>query len=352
LAGCLTLCEAFTDLSSVETAEPRACNSTASLGDLGAMPKTITWPTQPDDFLIIYSYLGAEPPAFGLLYCTCVKRPVLRGSYIVLSMSHGGGMSIPLRQKAAVLEQCHSSVKLSVDTDYGVPLLERGQLLIKNSLCGVNLVDTQFCGGFHSIAKPTIPGHEATGTVAALGPGTSTSGFKVGERVIWVYTGGYAEYSAVPVDNIFKLPRYITDQDALGGLLHGLTALTLVKDAYPVKKGEWVLVHAAQRNIGLLMVQILKAAGAKVIATVHRTAHLSLVKTLGADAVVHISKMKDKEMEWLKTVKDTTKGNGVSVVYDFVGKDTWKKSLEAVKLHGTVVLCGSLSGTVPPIPPQ
>lgn len=267
-------------------------------------------------------------------------------------MSGGEGMSIPLRQKAAVLEICDSSVKLRVDTDYGIPLLERGQLLIKNSLCGVNIVDTQYRSGFRSISKPTVPGHEATGTVVALGPGTTTSGFKVGDRVIWVYTGGYAEYSAVPVDNIFKVPKYITDQDAIGGFLHGLTALTLVKDAYPVKKGEWVLVHAAQRNIGLLMVQVLKAAGAKIIATVYRTEHMSLIKNLGADAVVDIRKMKDKEVEWLKKVKDTTKGNGVSVVYDFIGKDTWKKSLEAVKMHGTVVLCGSISGAVSPIPPQ
>jgi NADPH:quinone reductase len=256
-------------------------------------------------------------------------------------------MSIPLRQKAAVLGPSGSGFKLQIDTDYGVPLLERGQLLIKNTLCGVNALDISYRFGYHS-QKEKVLGQEAAGTIAALGPGTTRSGFRVGDRVIWVYARGYAEYSAVPVQNVIKLPKHISDQDAIGGLLSGLTALTLAREACVVKKGDWVLIHAAARNIGLLMVQIMKAAGAKVIGTVKRSEKISLVRSLGVDAVLLYHEK--KEGSWVQKVKEITKGDGVSVVYDFVGQETWKGSLEAVQTNGTIVWCGSISGKVPPLP--
>lgn len=272
-------------------------------------------------------------------------------------------MPIPLRQKAAVIDPSGYrgifGPQLRIDTDYGVPLLEQGQLLIKNNLCGVNITDILYRFGAYSSSEKIL-GHEAAGTVAALGPGTTKSGFGVGDRVIWVYARGYAEYSAVPIENVVKLPKHISDQDAIGGLLSGLTALTLTKEAYVVKKGEWVLVHAAERNIGLLMVQIMKAAGAKVIGTVGYPERISLLKSLGVEAVFNyrettegslVEKVNEiTEGSWVRKVNEITKGDGVSVVYDFAGKETWNGSLEAVKTNGTIVWCGSASGKVPPLP--
>lgn len=260
-------------------------------------------------------------------------------------------MSFPLSQKAVVLESCGRPHQLRIKADYRIPILDPGELLIKNTLCGVNTVDTYYRNGFYDTPLPAVLGHEAVGTVAALGPGTSSCNFKIGDRVIWTHKRGYAEYSAVPMTNIIKVPRGVSDEDALGGFLSGLTALTLLKEACVVKKGECVLLHAATTNVGLLMIQILKSTGATVIATVDHADKISHVKSLGAAIVLNY---KDKKpLSWDKVVKEATKDVGVSVavVYDCIGKDTWRGSLDVVKTNGTVVWCGSLSGPVPAIRP-
>lgn len=257
---------------------------------------------------------------------------------------------IPLRQKAAVLTSQKAGPKIQIDADYVVPALQRGELLVKNSLCGVNTADTLYLGGFKTVSPPAVLGFEAVGTVAALGPGTFTSGFKLGDTVVWVYKEGYAEYTAVPVGNIFKVPKNVSEKDAIAVLLYGLTALALSRQAYSIAKGEWVLIHGASGNVGLLMVQIAKATGAKVIGTVHRLQNMDLIKTLGADAVFAYDAT-DK-YDWIQKVKDLTKDEGVSVIYDFVGKKTWQGNLDAVKTSGTIIFCGDISGQVPALPLQ
>jgi NADPH:quinone reductase len=258
-------------------------------------------------------------------------------------------MSVPSTQKAVVFgTTSHSDRNVRVKTDYPVPAAEKGELLIRNTLCGVNLADTYYSAGFYTVSSPMVLGYEAIGTIVSLGPGTRWRNFKVGDRVLWVHNAGYAQYTAVPLDNIIKVPKGVLDHDAIGGFLNGMTALALTKELCKVNWGEWVLLHTDTSNIGILMVQILKSIGARVIGTAEGRANLSIIKNLGADVVINYADY--IESGWVPKVKEITKGEGVSVVYDFVGKETWKGSLDAVKESGTVLWCGTLSGPVPPIP--
>ena len=259
-------------------------------------------------------------------------------------------MSVPATQKAVIFGITDNSDQtVRIEFDYPVPTPGKNELLIQNTLCGVNNVDTYYRAGFYKYkaSSPTVLGHEAVGIVSALGPGTKWCNFKVGDRVIWVHKGAYAQYSAVPVGNTLKIPKGILDHDAIAGFLNGMTALALVKEVYKVNKGEWVLLHAAESNIGLLMLQILKSLGAKIIGTVDTRTKMDLVKSLGVDVVINYTD--HIKSGWPHRVKEITKGDGPSVVYDFVGKDTWKGSLDAVKGNGTILWCGTLSGPIPPM---
>lgn len=255
-------------------------------------------------------------------------------------------MSIPTTMKAVVVEKTGGPEVLQFQASYPVPTPQDGQLLVRNNISGVNYIDTYFRTGLYPAPKPEVLGREGAGTVAAVGP--NASGFQVGDRVAWLATGGYAEYTAVPAAKTVKIPGSISDEDVMASLLSGLTVLSFVKETYPVQKGEWVLVHAAAGGAGFLMTQILKSIGAKVIGTAGGPEKCALVKSLGADVVIDYRSEEGKD--WVKKVKEATDGRGVDVVYDSVGKDTWEGSLEAVKRKGTIIWFGNASGPVPPIP--
>ncbi|KAJ5492361.1 Alcohol dehydrogenase superfamily zinc-type [Penicillium expansum] len=255
-------------------------------------------------------------------------------------------MSIPATMKAVVVEQTGGPEVLQYKTSYPVPTPQAGQLLVRNNISGVNYIDTYFRTGLYPAPKPEILGREGAGVVAAVGP--QTSGFQVGDRVAWLSSGGYAEYTAVPAAQTAKIPEGISDEDIMASFLSGLTVLAFVKETYPVQKGDWVLLHAAAGGAGFLMTQILKTLGAKVIGTAGGAEKCALVKSLGADVVIDYRNEEDKD--WVKKVKEATGGRGVDVVYDSVGKDTWEGSLEAVKRKGTIVWFGNASGPVPPLP--
>lgn len=257
-------------------------------------------------------------------------------------------MSVPSTQKAIVIEQTGGPEVLQFKADYPVPTPQEGQLLVKNNISGVNYIDTYFRTGLYPSPKPEVLGREGAGTVVAVGPGPNPYNFKVGDRVAWLNTGGYAEYTAVPAAKAVKIPDGISDEEAIAGFLSGLTVLTLTKEAYPVKKGEWVLLHAAAGGAGFLMTQVLKSIGAKVIGTAGGPEKVELVKSLGADFVIDYRSEEGKD--WVKKVKEVTGGVGVDVVYDSVGKDTWEGSLEAVKRKGTIIWFGNASGPVPNLP--
>lgn len=247
--------------------------------------------------------------------------------------------------KAVVVEQTGGPEVLQYKTSYPVPTPKEGQLLVRNNICGVNYIDTYFRTGLYASPKPEILGREGAGTVVALGP--NTSGFQVGDRVAWLGTGGYAEYTAAPAVKAVKIPEGVSDEDIMASFLSGLTTLAFATETYAVQKGDWVLVHAAAGGAGFLMTQILKNIGAKVIGTAGGPEKCALVKSLGADLVIDYRSEEGKD--WVKLVNEATGGRGVDVVYDSVGKDTWEGSLEAVKRKGTIVWFGNASGPVPPI---
>jgi NADPH2:quinone reductase len=255
-------------------------------------------------------------------------------------------MSVPTTMKAVVLKQTGKPEVLQFEAFYPVPTLHTGHLLVRNNVSGVNYIDTYFRTGLYPSAKPEVLGREGAGVVAAVGP--NTPGFQVGDRVAWLGTGGYAEYTAVPAKDAAKIPDGVSEEEAIASFLSGITVLSLVRETYPVQRGEWVLLHAAAGGAGFLMTQILKRIGAKVIGTAGGVEKCEIVKSLGADVVIDYRS--EEGENWVKKVEEATGGRGVDVVYDSVGKDTWEGSLEAVKRKGTVVWFGNASGPVPPLP--
>jgi len=248
---------------------------------------------------------------------------------------------------AIVCAKTGDSSVLEYKTDHPTPKPTSGQILVKNIFAGINYIDTYFRTGLYPAPRglPMVVGQEAAGTVAAIGPDTTTD-LKEGDRVVFLGFGGYAEYTVAPVEKVVRIPEGIKDEDAVGSFLMGMTAMANVQEAYTVKKGDFVLVHAAAGGMGLLMCQILRKIGARTIGTAGGPEKGALAKENGAEFVIDYKAEKD----WLGKVKDITGGQGVDVVYDSVGKDTWEHSLEAVKRKGTVVFYGNASGPVPAIP--
>jgi len=157
-------------------------------------------------------------------------------------------------------------------------------------------------------------------------------------------TGGYAEYTAAPALHTYKLPEGLEPKLALAAFLQGLTAISLIREAHPVKAGEYVLVHAAAGGVGLLLCQMLKEIGAHVIATASTIEKLDLAKKNGAEFLINYSENKDV----VSKVLEITEGRGVDVVYDGVGKTTFEDDLQLVKRKGSLISFGNASGAVPP----
>ena len=219
------------------------------------------------------------------------------------------------------------------------------EALMKVSAAGVNSIDLQFRDGKMKMPLPFIPGQEGAGVVTAVGAQAKT--VKVGDRVAWSGTlGSYAEYVAAPEEHLVPVPASVTDQQAAAVMMQGLTAHYLVNDAHKLKAGETALVHAAAGGVGLLLVQMARAIGARVIGTVSSDEKASLAHEAGADEVIVFTKQ-DFETE----VKRMTGGKGVEVVYDGVGKATFEKNLNVMRLRGMLVLYGMSSGPVPPVDP-
>jgi NADPH:quinone reductase len=226
-----------------------------------------------------------------------------------------------------------------------VPQPKPTEAVVKVTVAGVNSIDGQFRDGRLRTPLPFIPGQEGAGVVTAVG--TQTKTVKVGDRVAWSGTlGSYAEYVAAEEEHLVPVPAALTDQQAAAAMMHGLTAHYLVNDAHKLKPGETALVHAAAGGVGLLLVQMARAIGARVIGTVSSEEKARLAREAGADEVIVFTRQ-DFESE----VKRLTGGKGVDVVYDGVGKATFEKNLNVMRLRGMLVLYGMSSGAVPPVDP-
>ena len=220
-----------------------------------------------------------------------------------------------------------------------------GQVLVKIEASGVNFIDTYLREGRYPAELPFIPGQEAAGTVVGLGGGVS--GFAVGDRVAWNGTRGtYAEFACAPAVDLLKIPDGISFQQGAAVLLRGLTAHYLSHTTYPISAGETVLIHAGAGGVGLLLTQMAKRLGARVLTTVSTEQKAELSRAAGADKVVLYT-----TESFVDEVKRQTDGDGLPVVYDSVGKTTFEDSLKCLRPRGLLALYGASSGAVPAMDP-
>lgn len=229
--------------------------------------------------------------------------------------------------------------------DVPPPLAEPGKALVKIHSIGLNFIDVYFRTGLYKSPLPFTPGMEAAGTVEAVGEGVTA--VKPGDRVAYAGTiGAYAEYSVVNASQLVPLPDDIDFPSAAAVMLQGITAHYLTYSAFPLRAGETALLHAASGGVGLLLIQVAKKIGAKIIGTVSTEDKAALARDAGADHIIFYSRE-----DFEKEVKTITGGAGVDVVYDSVGRTTFEKGLNCLKRRGMMVLFGQSSGPVPPIEP-
>jgi NADPH:quinone reductase len=226
-----------------------------------------------------------------------------------------------------------------------LPHPKPGEALVRVARAGVNSIDRQFRDGSLRTLLPFIPGQEGAGAVTAVGE--QAKAVKPGERVAWSGTlGSYAEFIAVPESHLVPVPDAISDPQAAAAMMHGLTAHYLVNDAHRLQPGETALVHAAAGGVGLLLTQMARALGAHVIGTVSSREKAELARQAGAGEVIVFT-----EQDFEQEVKRLTGGKGADVVYDGVGKATFERNLNVLRLRGMLVLYGMSSGPVPPVDP-
>ena len=215
-----------------------------------------------------------------------------------------------------------------------------GEVRVRNTALGLNFIDTYHRTGLYPMPLPTTLGMEGAGVVEAVGP--KVKGFKVGDRVAYANPiGSYAEVCLRPVARLVKIPAGVDDKIAAAIMLKGMTAWYLCKRTFKVGKGQTILVHAAAGGVGQILSQWAKYLGATVIGTVGSEEKAALAKKAGCKHVIVTSKE-----DFVARVKEITKGKGVPVVYDGVGKDTFMGSLDCLAPRGYMVSFGNASGAV------
>jgi len=221
-----------------------------------------------------------------------------------------------------------------------------GEVQLRHTAIGLNYIDVYDRIGLYPMPMPAILGREGAGVVVSLG--AKTKGFRKGDRVAYVHAvpGSYCQLRNVPSSRLVKIPKSISDSQAAALMLKGLTAQFLLRRTYRVKRGDWVLIHAAVGGVGLILCQWAKALGAKVIGVVGNKEKVSLAKKNGC---LHVL-VRDRDAI-SQSVRSLTKGVGVAVVYDSVGKDTFIESLDSLAPMGMMVSYGNASGAPAPIAP-
>jgi NADPH2:quinone reductase len=240
--------------------------------------------------------------------------------------------------KAVFVEQPGGPENLKY-ADIPKPSPAAGQALVKIAAAGVNFIDVYFRTGLYPAAPPIVLGNEGAGTVEAVG--ADVTNVHPGDRVAYAMArGSYAEYAVVPAWQLVKIPDSVDYQTAAAAMLQGMTAHYLTHSTYPLKAGESCLIHAAAGGVGLLLVQMAKMLGARVIGTVGNEEKAKQAKAAGADEVV------------IYTKEDfSAKAKGMHVVYDSVGKSTFMQSLDCLRPRGMMVNFGNASGPAPDFAP-
>ncbi|CAE7231099.1 unnamed protein product [Rhizoctonia solani] len=258
--------------------------------------------------------------------------------------------SLPNSMKAARVGKQGGLEEIQV-TDIPVPTPKANEILIKVEWAGVNFIDTYFRGGVYPREGPFTLGQEAAGTIVSLPSDSEVlssedykiRGFTKGARVVAYAGSSFAEYVAVPWKDVQLIPDGLTTCQAAASLAQGLTALTFVKEAYPIRKGDWVLIHAAAGGAGLLFTQLASQLGATVIGTTSTSAKAEIAKKAGATHVINYT-----ETTVSSEVLKLTENRGVEAIFDGVGATTWEDNFVSIRRKGTIVSYGNASGVVPP----
>lgn len=230
--------------------------------------------------------------------------------------------------------------------DHELPAPAGGEIRVRHTAIGLNFIDIYQRKGLYPVSMPAILGTEAVGIVEAAGDGVQ--GFKPGDRVAYIGGGGaYAEEANVPAVTAAKIPDDVADDVAAATFLKGLTVEMLLRQVYPLAKGDACLVHAAAGGVGVLLTQWAKHIGARVIAVVGNDEKVAIAKENGADDVI----IRTKTDSIAADVRELTGGRGVEVVYDSVGAATVEASLDSLAMRGHMVTFGNASGPVPAIAP-
>ena len=230
--------------------------------------------------------------------------------------------------------------------DVPEPTPKAGEAVVKVDAAGLNYIDVYFRTGVYKAALPVTLGMEAGGTVTAVGPGVTE--VQAGDRVAYTgVPGAYAELAAVPAQRLVVLPAGVGTRQGAAAMLQGMTAHYLASSTWPLKSGDTCLVHAAAGGVGLLLCQMARMRGARVIGTVSTEAKARLAREAGAHEVILYT-----TQDFAAEVKRLTDGKGVQVVYDSVGKTTFDKGFECLAPRGMMILYGQSSGPVGTFDPQ
>lgn len=248
--------------------------------------------------------------------------------------------------RAVIVEEPGGPQALTV-VERETPEPEQGQVRVDVTAAGVNFIDIYQRRGDYPLPLPFVAGSEGAGTVSAVGAGVE--GVSVGDRVAWAMTPqtGYAEQVVIAADRVVPVPDGVDLEIAAASMLQGMTAHYLVNSTFPAREGQTALVTAAAGGVGLLLCQMLRDKGVRVIGTVGSADKAELARAHGAsDTVLY------REVDLVEEVTRLTDGAGVDVVYDGVGQDTFDAGLELLRPRGMLVLFGAASGAVPPVDPQ
>lgn len=221
-----------------------------------------------------------------------------------------------------------------------------GEVLLRHTAIGLNFIEVYQRTGLYPMPLPFCPGSNAAGVVEAVGPGVTE--VKPGDRVAYGTgpNGAYSERRVFPTDKLVRIPDGIGDETAAAALLQGMTVRYLIKETYPVTKGTTILLYAAVGGVGTMLTQWAKALGATVIGVVSSDAKAAQAKQNGCDHALVFGRD-----DIAAQAKALTGGQGVDVVYDSVGKDSFLISLDALRPRGMMVSFGNASGPVDPISP-
>lgn len=267
--------------------------------------------------------------------------------------------SIPTTMKAVIVKEHGGVDALTFETNFPVPQLKDGTVLVKNQYAGLNFIDTYYRSGLYKQNLPFISGGEGGGTVVAISSSSvandNSSNIQVGDQVVYMTLGSYCEYTVVPIDKVIKLPSNISMESALACMVQGLTAHYLTTDATVglIKPSEWCLIYSVGSGTCQWAVQMAKLQGYKVIGTTSKT-KADVVPKNCCDELIVLDTVEGKtysdftSVDIVQRVQEITGGQGVKVIIDGVGKNTSEISISCLARRGIWISFGNASGPVPP----